>query len=730
MSFSINCLEITATKAQWESSENLYKNLLSEEDYKGLEDDAPFKKRFFFNDFYEHNKRGKLKKSSNPFSSDLFFGKNVNVQAIVGKNGSGKSSLMDLMYMAINNLSFMFERGKDRPGADPLFFVPNLHIKLYFSLNEKECFLKCDNSSVILTDGTKKYSFKKSDTRENIEKFNNEQLSDLVQIFFYSIVSNYSMQSFISSNYIADVYCYNKAPKSKYSQTYKSWINSIFHKNDGYIRSIVLNPYRSNGRINLENELELSKDRITSLLIWYNEQRAFAKLKNEPFRSPFSPYQFYRFEFYYKSNFVYEKYLNYFSTEKERKWFKKIIKNEHDLAAFVLGNANCFLFNELKNLFYLPPITSSSNFSSKISYVYLVIKILSIVKKYPNYLKFNGCFRLDFVRILNIRQLMLVVDDKKKLQELLQTIKRDTSHITKKIWRTMNFLRIAHAEEWTDGKRSWKEYHEKLKSWYCGMGSPYVTLYSEYINDKWLKFLSPFYTGGDKIGAFVMPSSIDVALLPSFFSYDLYLSEINEIGQILKKDVPYHGLSSGEVQMLQTLSIHAYHLENLFSNTESNIDDRPKYSNVNLVFDEVEISFHPEYQRQFVYRLLTMLNSLKYNFYSINVFIITHSPFILSDIPSNRVLYMNEGSMSERKNEEDPLSDKETFGQNIGSLLYNSFFLKYYVGDFAKKKINEILDEFDRNRSMPREKFERKIQIFGDSLLKRQMMNYFDLHKA
>ena len=85
MSFSINCLEITATKAQWESSENLYKNLLSEEDYKGLEDDAPFKKRFFFNDFYEHNKRGKLKKSSNPFSSDLFFGKNVNVQAIVGK---------------------------------------------------------------------------------------------------------------------------------------------------------------------------------------------------------------------------------------------------------------------------------------------------------------------------------------------------------------------------------------------------------------------------------------------------------------------------------------------------------------------------------------------------------------------------------------------------------------------------------------------------------------------
>ena len=48
--------------------------------------------------------------------------------------------------------------------------------------------------------------------------------------------------------------------------------------------------------------------------------------------------------------------------------------------------------------------------------------------------------------------------------------------------------------------------------------------------------------------------------------------------------------------------------------------------------------------------------------------------------------------------------------------------------DFGK--INEILDEFERNKSMPKDEFEGKIQIFGDRLLKRQMMNYYELHKV
>ena len=49
---------------------------------------------------------------------------------------------------------------------------------------------------------------------------------------------------------------------------------------------------------------------------------------------------------------MYGKYLNYFLTEEEKELFRKNIKNEHDLVAFVSENANCFLFNELKNLLH------------------------------------------------------------------------------------------------------------------------------------------------------------------------------------------------------------------------------------------------------------------------------------------------------------------------------------------------------------------------------------------
>ena len=85
MSFSINCLEITAKKCQWKLSRKLYKYLLSEEDYEDLEDDSPFQKRYFFNDFYEHNQEGDLEKSPNPFDSDLFLGKILTFKLLLEK---------------------------------------------------------------------------------------------------------------------------------------------------------------------------------------------------------------------------------------------------------------------------------------------------------------------------------------------------------------------------------------------------------------------------------------------------------------------------------------------------------------------------------------------------------------------------------------------------------------------------------------------------------------------
>ncbi len=51
MSFSINCLEITATKEIVEKNSNIYKNLLTAGEFSEYGFRLP--KRFFFNDYYK-----------------------------------------------------------------------------------------------------------------------------------------------------------------------------------------------------------------------------------------------------------------------------------------------------------------------------------------------------------------------------------------------------------------------------------------------------------------------------------------------------------------------------------------------------------------------------------------------------------------------------------------------------------------------------------------------------
>ena len=111
-----------------------------------------------------------------------------------------------------------------------------------------------------------------------------EEIKNLAEGFFYTVVTNYSLQSFVSSNYICDTLVYNRDlnidDDSKNVDNFglttelpvnarKSaiWIDRIFHKNDGYVRSIVLNPYRSNGIINMEVEKLLAQDRLIAFLI-------------------------------------------------------------------------------------------------------------------------------------------------------------------------------------------------------------------------------------------------------------------------------------------------------------------------------------------------------------------------------------------------------------------------------------------------------------------------------
>jgi hypothetical protein len=66
---------------------------------------------------------------------------------------------------------------------------------------------------------------------------------------------------------------------------------------------------------------------------------------------------------------------------------------------------------------------------------------------------------------------------------------------------------------------------------------------------------------------------------------------------------------------------------------------------------------------------------------------VTHSPFILSDIPQNRILFLKEGEDVGGRMELNP------FGTNINDVLVNSFFLNKngFLGDIAQSTINSLM---------------------------------------
>ncbi|PHQ65422.1 MAG: hypothetical protein COB99_04060, partial [Sulfurimonas sp.] len=108
-------------------------------------------------------------------------------------------------------------------------------------------------------------------------------------------------------------------------------------------------------------------------------------------------------------------------------------------------------------------------------------------------------------------------------------------------------------------------------------------------------------------------------------------------------------------------------------------------SNIVFFLDEVELFLHPQWQKEYLSYFLNILNFI-FPTKKITIVITTHSPFILSDIPKENVIFLKNGEQVEA------LNKVQTFGANIHTLLSDSFFIRDgLMGEFAKDKINEII---------------------------------------
>ena len=205
----------------------------------------------------------------------------------------------------------------------------------------------------------------------------------------------------------------------------------------------------------------------------------------------------------------------------------------------------------------------------------------------------------------------------------------------------------------------------------------------------------------------------------------IFKSEISLKNQKTNAKVYLNQLSSGERQFIYLTSTILYHAMNLGSIPKNGT--RIRYNRLNFILDEVEICFHPEYQRQFVKKLRDLFVRVNLNkSFDINVLITTHSPFILSDIPKDNILCLEEGKVCCEV-------FKQTFCSNIYDLLNNQFFMKQFVGDIAAEKLDSLVQELNQllekhnnhSKTIPEKRIkylQNQINMIGDEFIRIKLL--------
>jgi predicted ATP-binding protein involved in virulence len=300
--------------------------------------------------------------------------------------------------------------------------------------------------------------------------------------------------------------------------------------------------------------------------------------------------------------------------------------------------------------------------------LYLAYKTISIARTYNSLLENSDW-------LIPIPDGYWTLERHEKFEKLMTEIEKDKSHITFKLRQTLAYLKFRHIPLNNEGIIPIDRFAQLVK---------------DKINDDW--------------------TYLDFVPCP-IFKTEIQLKEKNS------SDIyPFSRLSSGERQLVYTTSSILYHIRNL--NSIGGSSRRVKYKQLNIVLDEIELYFHPEFQRRFVDYLIKCIESLQFkDIKSINIQMLTHSPFILSDIPETNVLFLEKGKPQ--------VGISETFGANIHSLYRNNFFIEGMpIGEFAKNKINELFDKVRKIKNEDKILYD-EIRLVGESLLRSQLLKLY-----
>ena len=554
---------------------------------------------------------------------ELENGLQVNISAVVGKNGSGKSTLLELYYAICFALACKAEiintfgnKMRDTPEEEEWhYFIlkvyKQLKVALFYLYQDKIYCLKTLDFTFAFSKYRKVddiYEFEAEEILKSIPQFQ-DFLSDK---FPYTIAINYSLYG-LNSEFMGP------------------WVKRLFHKNDGYQTPLVINPFRTEGNIDVNNELHLAQTRLLANIVKDQSNR---EINGHLF-----------------STMVYEKddrkYLDTIDKPDYDKMFSDFKKANNLKDSSFLKVVDDIIYNKEKTFKDLKNIESNFDYEVEFLANYVFRKILKI-SRYPDY----ETMVLKEGDLPNYRYFL----------NFCEQLSEDRTHITFKLRQVLNMLRFDLVpKEWLpiEGGVSHKTYNKKELS---GVTLNLKRLFNE-------------------------NRALKIEELIPIGCYNVILKTKNSL---------LAGMSSGEQHFIHSIHSILYHILNVDSVSTNIKSKRISYLYANIILDEIELYYHPEFQRKFVYELLKKLNGQKLNHVKgVNILFSTHSPFILSDIPKQNILRLKNGKVEPFK------ESHQTLGANIHELLYNDFFLEEsFMGEFVKSKIESLIEHLQEKERL------------------------------